>query len=138
MSNIRIRVIDLETGGNGANEVCEIGWQDVVLGENGRWSLNQERGALLVNPGRPISPDTMAVHHILDAEVADAPFWKEVAPSILRPQGSVAALVAHRAAFEQRYCTPRLAGGLPWICTWKCALRVWPDLTRFSNQMLRS
>jgi len=79
----------------------------------------------------------MAVHHILDAEVAEAPFWNEVAPSILRPQGSVAALAAHRAAFEQRYCTPRLAGGLPWICTWKCALRVWPDLPRFSNQMLR-
>jgi len=137
METTRIRVIDLETGGNGPNEVCEIGWQDVLRDDHGRWSVNEERGALLVNPGRPMSPDTMAVHHILDAQVADAPFWKEVAPGVLRPQGGIAALAAHRAAFEQRYCTPRLAGGLPWICTWKCAMRVWPGLMRFSNQMLR-
>ena len=79
----------------------------------------------------------MAIHHILDEQVAGSPFWKEVAPSILRPEGGVVALAAHRAAFEQRYCTPRLTGGTPWICTWKCALRVWPELPRFSNQMLR-
>lgn len=79
----------------------------------------------------------MAVHHILDAHVADAPFWREVASDVLRPIGRIDALAAHRAAFEQRYCTPRFTGGTPWICTWKCALRVWPELPRFSNQMLR-
>jgi exodeoxyribonuclease X len=47
------------------------------------------------------------------------------------------ALAAHRAAFEQRYCTPRLAGDVAWICTWKCSLRVWPQLTSFSNQKRR-
>lgn len=133
----RIRVIDLETAGDGAHEVCEIGWQDVVREAGGPWRLGDERGTRFVNPGRPISPDTMAVHHILDAQVVDAPFWKTVAPGILRPQGGVRALAAHRAAFEQRYCRPGLTGGADWICTWKCALRVWPHLTRFSNQMLR-
>ncbi|MBY3483437.1 DNA polymerase III subunit epsilon [Rhizobium laguerreae] len=133
----RIRVVDLETGGNGPNDVCEIGWQDVVLGHDGAWQVDEERGSLLVNPGRPISPETMAIHHILDAEVATAPFWKEVASSVLRPEGGVLALAAHRAAFEQRYCTPRYTGGADWICTWKSALRLWPELPRFSNQMLR-
>jgi exodeoxyribonuclease X len=133
----RIRIIDLETAGNGPNDVCEIGWQDVVLDDNGRWSLNEERGALFVNPGRPISPETMAVHHILDSDVAGAPIWKYIASTILRPEQGVFALAALRAAFEQRYCRPRLCGGAPWICTWKCALRVWPHLQRFSNQMLR-
>jgi exodeoxyribonuclease X len=132
-----VRVIDLETGGNGPNDVCEIGWQDVIMSGDGQWQVNEERGALLVNPGRPISADTMAVHHIQDAQVADAPFWKEVASGVLRPAGGLNALAAHRAAFEQRYCTPRFTGGTPWICTWKCALRLWPDLPRFSNQMLR-
>ncbi|GAA5629197.1 hypothetical protein Brsp05_04496 [Brucella sp. NBRC 12953] len=132
----RIRVIDLETAGNGSNDVCEIGWQDVALNADGRWALTEQRGARFVNPGRAISAETMAVHHILDAQVANAPHWKELAPLILRNAG-VAALAAHRAAFEQRYCTPRLTGGLPWICTWKCALRLWPELPRFSNQMLR-
>nr|WP_269456283.1 DNA polymerase III subunit epsilon [Rhizobium quercicola] len=127
----------METGGNGPDDVCEIGWQDVVLGDDETWHVTEERGARLVNPGRPMSPDTIAVHHILDAHVTDAPFWKAVAPGVLRPEGRIDALAAHRASFEQRYCTPRLTGGLPWICTWKCALRIWPDLPRFSNQMLR-
>lgn len=79
----------------------------------------------------------MAIHHIMDADVAGAPFWKEAAPEVLRPPGGVLALAAHRAAFEQRFCTPALSGGARWICTWKCALRLWPDLPGFSNQMLR-
>ena len=133
----RIRTIDLETAGAGAHEVCEIGWQDVVQGEDGRWALSDERGALLVNPGRPISAETMAVHHILDEHVAGAPYWKAIAPEILRPQGGVLALAAHRAAFEQRFCRPQFTGGAPWICTWKGALRVWPDQPSFSNQRLR-
>lgn len=133
----RLRVIDLETGGSGPQDVCEIGWQDVAKADDGRWALSPDRGSLLINPGRPISPDTMAVHHILDSDVADAPFWKDVASTILRPPGGVIALSAHRAAFEQRFCTPRLTGNAVWICTWKCAMRVWPELSRFSNQMLR-
>jgi exodeoxyribonuclease X len=101
------------------------------------WQVTEERGALLVNPGRPMTPDTIAVHHILDSQVANAPFWKEIAASVLRPPGRLDALAAHRAGLEQRYCTPRFTGGTPWICTWKSALRVWPALPRFSNQMLR-
>ena len=137
MLNQRVRVIDLETAGDGPQDVCEIGWQDVTVGVDGRWELNKERGAHLVNPGKPISPDTMAVHHIRDEDVSGAPFWKEIAPSVLKPAGGVVALAAHRAAFEQRYCRPRLTAGARWICTWKCALRLWPHLPRFSNQLLR-
>lgn len=137
MPNERVRVIDLETAGGGPYDVCEIGWQDVALGRDGRWRVDDQRGALLVNPGRAISADTMAVHHIRDVDVAGAPFWKQIAPSVLRPECGVAALAAHRAGFEMRYCTPSLTGGARWICTWKCALRMWPDLPRFSNQMLR-
>lgn len=135
---VGVRVIDLETAGNGPTDVCEIGWQDVVHDPHQGWQVSADsRGALFVNPGRPISADTMAVHHILDAWVADAGFWKDVAPAVLRPQPVVLALAAHRAAFEQRFCTPGLSGGAEWVCTWKCALRLWPDLPRFSNQMLR-
>ncbi|MDB5471471.1 MAG: polymerase subunit epsilon [Caulobacter sp.] len=137
MALARVRVIDLETAGTLATDVCEIGWQDVVQTAGGDWAVDAERGALFVNPGRPISPATMAIHHILDEQVAGAPFWKAAAPSVLRPPGGVLALAAHRAAFEQRFCTPALSGGAAWICTWKCAMRLWPDLQSFSNQMLR-
>ena len=135
----RVRVIDLETTGSSppAHGVCEIGWQDVVLGNDGAWSLGTEHGSAFVDPGRSIPPVTMAVHHILDEDVAGAPFWKEIAPSILRPAEGAIALAAHRASFEQRFCTPTLSGGAQWICTWKCALRLWPDSPSFSNQVLR-
>lgn len=133
----RIRVIDLETAGNGRYDVCEIGWQDVVLDADGIWRVNEERGSLLVNPGRQIAVETIAIHHILDAHVSGAPLWKDIAPQVLRPEGGVLALAAHRAAFEQRYCRPQLTGGAAWICTWKGALRLWPHLSSFSNQMLR-
>jgi exodeoxyribonuclease X len=124
MPSTRVRVIDLETAGNGPQDICEIGWQDVSRGADGRWRLDPERGAHFVNPGRPISPGTMAIHHIRDEDVAGAPFWKDFAACVLRPQGGVVALAAHRAAFEQRYCSARLSGGADWICTWKCALRL--------------
>jgi exodeoxyribonuclease X len=137
MPQSRVRVIDLETAGPSIHHVCEIGWQDVTMGDDGIWLLDPERGAAFVNPGQPISSATMAIHHITDADVAGAPFWKEAAPPILRPANAILALAAHRAAFEQRYCTPHLSGGAPWICTWKCALRLWPELPGFSNQMLR-
>ena len=138
MSSLRVRVIDLETAGTLATDVCEIGWQDVIQGPDGGWALAPEGpGAAFVNPGRPISVATMAIHHIQDEEVAGAPFWKDAAPPVLRPAGGVLALAAHRAAFEQRYCTPALSGGAAWICTWKCAMRLWPELPSFSNQMLR-
>lgn len=66
--------------------------------DEGSWTLSEERGALFVNPGRPISPETMAVHHIIEEYVADAPLWKLIAPEVLQPQHGVAALAAHRAA----------------------------------------
>lgn len=134
-----IRVIDLETTGQAppTHAVCEIGWQDVALGADGRWELEGEGGSRLVNPGRPIPPLTMAVHHIRDEDVAEAPYWHDVARAILDPWPRRIALAAHRATFEAQYCTPPLTRGADWICTWKCALRLWPDSGGFSNQFLR-
>ena len=134
-----IRVIDLETTGNAppAHGVCEVGWQDVALQPDGRWELEGEGGQMFVNPGRPIPPITQAVHHILDEWVADAPWWQDAARRVLDPYPRRVALAAHRADFEQQFCTANLTHGADWICTWKCALRLWPDSPAFSNQVLR-
>jgi exodeoxyribonuclease X len=136
-SPVTIRVIDLETTGSRppAHAVCEIGWQDVTQGEDERWHVTASRGSSLVDPGRPIPAVTQAIHHIIDEDVIGAPRWPEIAPTVLR--ADVIALAAHRASFEQRFCTPALSGGARWICTWKCALRLWPDSPSFSNQVLR-
>lgn len=137
MSRI-VRVVDLETTGSQpwAHGVCEIGWQDVVEDATGAWHIGDRRGAILTHPGRAIPPVTAAIHHIIDSDVVDAPRFRDAAPEILRT-GAPIALTAHRAAFEERWCTPELTGGRPWICTWKCALRVWPAAPSFSNQVLR-
>lgn len=117
--------------------MCEVGWQDVALGEDGRWELSGEGGAILVNPGRPLPPITQAIHHILEEQLVDAPWWHDVARQVLDPYPRRLALAAHHADFEQKFCTPPLTHGADWICTWKCALRLWPDSPTFSNQMLR-
>jgi len=137
-----VRVVDLETTGSRppAHRVVEIGWQDVVEGADGRWSVaapNARDGHALVNPQRDIPAVTQAIHHIADEDVVGAPLWADIAPPILRPDPRPLALAAHRASFEQRFCAPELTGGAQWICTWKCALRLWPDSPSFSNQVLR-
>ncbi|MCW3835373.1 exonuclease domain-containing protein [Sphingomonas canadensis] len=134
-----VRVIDLETTGNAPPQhgVLEIGWQDVALGKDGRWELEGTGGSVMVNPGRPIPPLTMAVHHIREEDVADAPWFQDVARPILDPWPRRVALAAHRASFEEQFCTPALTRGADWICTWKCALRLWPEAPGFSNQILR-
>jgi exodeoxyribonuclease X len=134
----RLRVIDLETTGDSfANGgVVEVGWQDLTLNGDGSWGLNGGPGARLVQPGFPISAMTSAVHHIVDEDVAGAPAWAEIASDVLRGE-AVVALAAHRAAFEKRWCLPRLTGRARWICTYKCALRLWPEAPSHSNQGLR-
>jgi exodeoxyribonuclease X len=134
-----IRVIDLETTGQAppVHGVCEIGWQDVAKGADGCWELYGEGGSRLVNPGRPIPPLTMAIHHIRDEDVADAPYWHDVARPILDPWPRRVALAAHRTTAEEQFCTPSLTREADWICTWKCALRLWPNSPGYSNQMLR-
>lgn len=134
-----VRVVDLETTGSHppAHGVCEVGWQDVARLADGSWVVDETRGTLLINPGRTIPAVTMAVHHIVDADVADAPLWAEIAPTMLQPERGIAALAAHSAAFEQRFCGAYVTGDTPWVCTWKCALRLFPDSPRFSNQVLR-
>ena len=134
----RLRVVDLETTGDSpANGgVVEVGWQDLAPDAAGTWQLAGEPGATLVRPGCPISARTSAVHHIVDEDVADAPDWTAALPPLLQG-GAPVALAAHRAAFEQRWCLPAMSGRARWICTYKCALRVWPDAESHSNQGLR-
>jgi exodeoxyribonuclease X len=73
------------------------------------------------------------VHHIVDEDVQNTPALGEV---IDRFRGADY-YVAHNCEFE---CSFFAAQGIelgPWVCTYKCALRVWPELDGHSNQELR-
>lgn len=137
-----VRVIDLETSDRDATRggIVEIGWQDVAHAPDG-WQLADTPRAQLTHPGSPIAPWTTSIHHITDHDVRDAPPITTIAPGILRPPARPLAFAAHRASFEQgwlrAHLPPTLMAGTGWICTYKCALRLWPDEPGHSNQGLR-
>lgn len=91
--------------------------------------------ATLLNPMVPIPPQTSAVHHIVDEDVALAPRFEDVV-GVFTGAPDVLAYVAHNIGMERHYLGAH-TGNTPWICTWKCALHLWPDAPSHSNQALR-
>lgn len=92
----------------------------------------------LCSPGYPIPPENSAVHHLIDEDLVGAPSFPMVCNGIFTAPGTeVIALAAHNAKFERQWLTDDRTHGLPWICTYKCALRLWPDAPSHSNQALR-
>jgi exodeoxyribonuclease X len=132
------RVVDIETTGTEPPaEIIEFGRVDL---DTARAPLAIDRPlARLYRPLRGIPPETMAVHHITEGDIPeDAPVCT---PDKLRQAvfggSSPDVLVAHNSAFEQKFIGPEATDALPWICTYKSALRVWPEAPGHSNQVLR-
>lgn len=137
-----LRCIDFETSGlpgeGSTAAICEIGWCDVVvhLGDPVpgaiQCSVGDRPQAFFCNPGHPIPPEIRAVHHIGDADVADAISPAEGLKVIgdMKPDY----YVAHNAPFEAAFFpdSPREI-----ICTYRAAVRLWPDAPGHSNQILR-
>ncbi len=95
----------------------------------------------LCNPGRPIPPEAMAVHHITDSMAADQPLLSANLVDLLRKldedretPDEPRIWAAHNAEFDRGFLQG-LEGG--WICTWRCALHIWPDAPGHGNQVLR-
>lgn len=90
----------------------------------------------LVNPGEPIPVETSAIHHIIDEDVKNSPCWDEVKTSVgeyLETMG-IQYPAAHNAKYDK---TVTQLNFLPWICTYKCALRQWPDAPTHKNEGLK-
>ena len=134
----RLRVIDLETTGTEPPaEIIEFGRVDVEIGPAG--TTVEPPLAWLYRPLRGIPPETMAVHHITEADLRpDTPVCTpEYLHSAVLSGPTPAALVAHSCAFERQFITEATTGAIPWICTYKVAMHIWPDAPRHSNQVLR-
>lgn len=116
------RVIDTETtsfeGG-----VVEIASVDIVDG------VICNPMSDLVKPTEAISFEAMAIHHITEELVADAPPIDDVIGRYLGAD----IYVAHNAAFD-REKLPQITA--PWIARWKLARKLWPE-ERHGNQYLR-
>jgi exodeoxyribonuclease X len=124
-----IRVIDIETTGTHPqrDDIIEIASADMVRGGGITNPVDT-----LVRPAGPIPPGASAVHHLIDEDVRNAPRLSEV---VDRFKGAHF-YVAHHAEFERSFFAAK-GNPSPWICTYKCALRVWPELDGHSNQELR-
>lgn len=86
----------------------------------------------LVNPERLIPAEAMAVHHILDRQVAGAMFLDQVLD--LHVENLMPFIpVAHNAEFDSDFIPVKG----PWICTLRCAKHLWPDCPSYGNQTLR-
>jgi exodeoxyribonuclease X len=121
-----IRVIDFETTGiePPEAEVCEVGICDLHL--EGREI--DEPGSWLCGV-KSMPPEVRAIHHISLAECAGKPPFDQAA--LMNPE--ISAVAAHNAAFEMKFFQPTV----PVICTYKAALRVWPNAPSHSNGAIR-
>ncbi|MDA3887262.1 MAG: exonuclease domain-containing protein [Allgaiera sp.] len=120
-----IRVIDFETTGTEPPaEVCEVGLCD--------FDLEAKRIADPVSwlcGVKEMPPEVRAIHQISMDECDGKPTFD---PASLVKDG-ISAVAAHNSDFETKFFTPTI----PMICTYKAALRVWPDAPSHSNGALR-
>lgn len=128
-----IRVVDFETSAMEPPEakVIEVGTCDLI-GDATGWTIN-DPVSHLCGGVTSIDPGARAAHHISVRHLATfGPF----VPRDFRAQieaDAVVVIAAHNAEFEAKFFEPPV----PIICTYKCALRVWPNAPSHSNGALR-
>lgn len=130
------RVIDFESTGfpeDPASRICEAALIDVDLTKPEFPVLDGTAWSSLVNPECPIPPEVSAIHHIVDADVVRAAPLELALRALGSQMSEHDVYVAHQAKFEQHFFPVKQR----WICTYKCALRAWPDAPGWSNQTLR-
>ena len=130
---MNIVVVDTETTGLDPAEdrVVELGAVRLIW--DGEFYKVGPTRHCFVNPGRSIPAASSAVHHITDADVVDALTIGEALKFVRIEDDDV--IVAHNADFDKGFL-PELAGN-EWVCTWKCANKIYPDAPAFGNQVLR-
>jgi len=134
-----IRAIDLETSGEepDAVDIVEVGWCSLIPVYTDSetpsfWDLTHPK-SLLVKPTNPITPESSAVHHILDEDVQHADNVDDVLELALDgPHDMI--LAAHNASYEMGLIGHR---NLRWIDTYKVAVVLAPQAPAFKLQVLR-
>lgn len=123
----KVRVIDFETTGfePPEAEICEVGYCDV---DTETRTVSSDYESWLCGITGPMPPETRAVHHI---SAKDCEGLKSFNANTVDAD-DVKVFAAHNAEFESKF----IKFSKPVICTYKSALRVWPDAPSHSNGVL--
>lgn len=134
----RVVVLDLETTHREPEKAHVVEWAAVIVEPAWFGIPPRMTAGSLVKPPIPIPPETSAVHHIIDADVAVMPTWELAQRDLidLFQEDPEVIAVAHNANFERTVLAP-LNLKCRWLCTYKAAVRVWPDAPGHGNETLR-
>lgn len=126
-----IRVLDFECSSLTPDDGCviEVGYSDVMLPAR---SISAPISYLCSTP-KPLTPENRAIHHIMPTQLAGKPKFDEDALNDQAEADGVTCWAAHNLSYESLFWTPRL----PALCTYKAALRAWPNAPAHSNSVLR-
>lgn len=127
---MNIQVLDTETTGLDCSVDRLVELASIPLDSDDYFSS-------LCNPGRSIPPEVMAIHHITEEDARPFPSPEEVTARWLDKLGYPEVLVAHNAKFDRGFMERLIESGTSWLCTYKCAVMIWPDAPKHSNQVLR-
>lgn len=136
-----LRSIDFEFTGEPSEDdphaVVEVGFCDIEVDERGTVVEVGEPWSAITNPRRPIPPASRAVHHISDEEAAagieiTTAFMRLMGGDLDAPRPDY--FVSHNVEAEKGFFA---GGGIPWICTYRAAVRMWPDEDSHKLQNLR-
>lgn len=129
LSDFIFNVVDLETTGfdNKKDKVVSIAsvWMKPGLGII-------EHDYQVVDPGIQIPAEAIAVHHITNKEVVGKPALETVVDRFLGKKQDC--FVAHNAKFDFSFLD---TNGTPVLCTMRLARKLFPNLTKTTNQFLR-
>ena len=136
----QILVIDTETTGldHEKDKVVEIG--AVMVAYSPKKGKAKAKGTIkgsfqtLVNPLMKMPPYARAVHHLSDEDLKDAPLFDVALEELKEFSGKDKFWAAAQSAGFDSGFFPKKS---KWICTWRCARHLWPDLESHSNQALR-
>lgn len=131
-----VRIIDTETTGfdPATDEICEIASIDIKKVDGLFRAINPLETFCKIS--KPMPAQASAVHHIIDADLMGAPGIEEALVPFVEHDDAELVFVAHNADFDRGFLKPYLRSQR-WICTYKVALRLFPDLPSHSNQFLR-
>lgn len=112
-------VIDSETTGTDPLHDRVVSLAVVRMGDR-----EPEIWSTLINPGRPIPPESTAIHGLTDADVADAPTLSEALQS---PDACRALVGATPVAYNARFDAAFVPLGKKWLCAMRLAKHLLGD-----------